>query len=80
MSSLEIQTYVRIQVTKFSPERHYIPNWNFMLKRRMIWNFTIMFKFKLQDIQREENYIPNWNFMPKKKRKKYFVETKLSDL
>ena len=24
-----------------------------------------MFKFKLQDIQREEHYIANWNFMPK---------------
>jgi len=31
------------------------------------WNFTIMFKFKLQDIQREEHYIPNWNFMLKPK-------------
>ena len=27
-----------------------------------------MFKFKLQDIQREEHYIPNWNFMPKTKK------------
>ena len=32
------------------------------------WNFTIMFKFKLQDIQHEEHYIPNWNFMPKTKK------------
>ena len=29
------------------------------------WNFNIMFKFKLQDNQREEHFIPNWNFMPK---------------
>jgi hypothetical protein len=34
------------------------------------WNFTIMFKFKLQDIQPEEHYIPNWNCMPKPKKKK----------
>ena len=27
-----------------------------------------MFKFKLQDVQREEHYIPNWNFMPKTKK------------
>ena len=33
------------------------------------WNFNIMFKFKLQDNQREEHYIPNWNFMPKTKKK-----------
>ena len=29
------------------------------------WNFTIMFKFKLQDNQCDEHYILNWNFMPK---------------
>jgi len=40
MSSLEIRAYVRIRVTKFSPERHYIPNWNFMLKRRRILILT----------------------------------------
>ncbi len=28
-----------------------------------------MFKFKLQDNQREEHFIPNWNFMPKTKKK-----------
>jgi hypothetical protein len=33
------------------------------------WKFNIMFKFKLQDNQREEHYIPNWNFMPKTKKK-----------
>jgi hypothetical protein len=33
------------------------------------WNFNIMFKFKLQDNQREEHFIPNWNFMPKTKKK-----------
>ena len=27
-----------------------------------------MFKFKLQDNQREEHYIPHWNFMPKTKK------------
>jgi len=43
-------------------KQHFIPNWNFMLKMRM------MLKFKLQDIQREEHYIPNWNFMPKPKK------------
>ena len=59
MSSLKIQAYVRVQVAKSSPERHYFPNWNFMI---------IMFKFKLQDVQREEHYIPNWNFMPKTKK------------
>ena len=36
MSSLKIQAYVRVQVAKSSPERHYFPNWNFMLKTRTI--------------------------------------------
>ena len=27
-----------------------------------------MFKFKLQDVQREEHKIPNWNFMSKTKK------------
>ena len=36
MSSLKIQAYVWVQVAKSSPERHYIPNWNFMLIRRTI--------------------------------------------
>ena len=36
ISSLEIQAYVRVQVTKYSSERHYFPNWNFMLKTRTI--------------------------------------------
>jgi hypothetical protein len=36
ISSLEIQAYVRVQVTKYTSERHYFPNWNFMLKTRTI--------------------------------------------
>ena len=36
MSSLKIQAHVWVQVAKSSPERHYIPNWNFMLIRRTI--------------------------------------------
>jgi hypothetical protein len=36
MSSLKIQAHVWVQVAKYSSERHYIPNWNFMLIRRTI--------------------------------------------
>ncbi len=36
-------------------------------------NFNIMFKFKLQDNQREEHYIPNWNLMPKTENCIYFL-------
>ena len=36
MSFLKIQAYVWVQVAKSSPERHYFPNWNFMLKTRTI--------------------------------------------
>ena len=45
------------------------------------WNFNIMFKFKLQDIQRDEHYIPNWNFMPRNETVKlqdYYVQVQVT--
>jgi hypothetical protein len=66
--------------TLFSKLEFYAENENDFNRYVPTWNFTIMINFKLQDIQCEEHFIPNWNFMPKKKEKKYFVETKLSDL
>ena len=56
MSSLEIQAYVRIQVTKSSPKtsnsklEFYADKVNDFNRYVSARNFTIMFKFKLQDI------------------------------
>ena len=53
--------------TLYSKFEFYAENENDVNRYVPTKNFTIMFKFKLQDIQREEHYIPNWNFMPKTK-------------
>ena len=51
--------------TLYSKLEFYAENKNDVNRFVSTCNFNIMFKFKLQDNQREEHYIPNWNLMPK---------------
>ena len=78
ISSLEIQAYVQVQVTKYSSERNYFQNWNFMLKTRTILivscrpGISLICSSSSYKIFNEKNIIFQIGILCRKKKKKIF--------